>query len=755
MKKIISISLLLIVPIFLFSQNKVWKSYSGDRIIEQKVDSVLSLMTVKEKIGQMSQFSANWSVTGPVMPDNFLPYLKKGLIGSIFNAVTVDGVREMQKIAVEKTRLGIPILFGYDVIHGYKTIFPIPLAEACSWDLDLMKQTARIAAEEATADGLSWTFAPMVDISRDPRWGRVMEGAGEDPFLGSQIAKARVEGFQGGKDWRSLKETNTILSCVKHFAAYGAAESGRDYNVAELSEHTLRNVYFPPYKTAIEAGAGTVMAAFNEVNGVPSTANYWLLTKVLREEWGFKGFVVTDYTGINELVPHGVAKDEKQAAMLALKAGNDMDMTGATYIKYLEGLFNEKKITEEQINVAVRRILEMKFLLGLFDDPYKYMDEDRSARTIRKPEFLETARKAVARSLVLLKNDKQLLPIEKNKHTKVALLGPMMKNSINLNGEWQGRGDRNKSVSIYKGLMDVYKNSNVKFDYAKGCEIDGFTSKSIDEAVKVAEKSDVLLVAVGEDFNWSGEAACRTNIQLPEGQQKLLKALKKTGKPIALLILSGRPLDISWEAQNIDAIVQVWFPGSQGGYGVADVVSGDYNPSGKLVMSFPRNVGQIPVYYNQKPTGRPVDLKNPTVDYKSRYIDASITSLFPFGYGLSYTTFSIKNLKLDTSVLRPNGRIVATVDVTNTGEREGEVVVQMYCRDLVGSTTRPIKELKGFQKINLKPQEKRQVQFVITPELLKYYGINHKKVIEPGDFKLWISQNSADTTNVADFSYKE
>lgn len=731
-----------------------WQSFSGDKAIEQKVDSVLNLMTLEEKIGQMAQFSANWSVTGPVMPDDFQPYLEKGLIGSIFNAVTVDGIYKMQKTAVEETRLGIPILFGYDVVHGYKTIFPIPLAEACSWNLDLMRKTAQIAAEEATADGISWTFAPMVDISRDPRWGRVMEGAGEDPYLGSKIAKARVEGFQGGNDWKSLKELNTVLACAKHFAAYGAAESGRDYNTAELSEHTLRNIYLPPYQAALEAGVGTFMASFNEVNGVPATASHWLMTDILRDQWGFKGFVVSDYTGINELIPHGVAENEKQAAELAANAGIDMDMTGSTFIKYLKKLVEEGKVSEKTIDNAARRILEMKFLLGLFDDPYRYLDENRSKTTLQKPEFIETARKAVAQSIVLLKNKNNILPIKKDKAKKVALIGPMIKDSINLNGEWQGRGNRDESVPIFRGISEVYKNSKVTFTYAKGSTLSEATPQSIQEAVSVAQKADVVLVALGEDFNWSGEAASLTDIRLKKAQHDLLKALKKTEKPIVLLVLSGRPLDLSWEDENIDAIAQVWFPGTQGGYGVADVISGNYNPSARLVMSFPRSVGQVPVYYNQKNTGRPVDLNHPDVDYKSNYEDASITPLYPFGYGLSYTTFSVTDVKLDKSTLTKDEVITVTARVTNTGSVSGELVTQLYVRDVVGSVTRPLKELKGFQKTALEAGRSKTIQFKITPEDLAFYGIDMKKKTEPGKFKLWVGQSAIDNTNELEFEYK-
>ncbi len=732
-----------------------WQSFSGDQRVEQRVDSVLKLMTLQEKIGQMTQFSANWSITGPVMPDDFQPYLEKGLIGSIFNATSVKGVRQMQEVAVEKTRLGIPILFGQDVIHGYKTIFPIPLAEACSWDLEMMRRTAEIAAIEAASDGINWTFAPMVDIGRDARWGRVMEGAGEDPYLGSKVAEARVKGFQGGSDWKSLSSTTTLLACGKHLAAYGAAESGRDYNTAELSEHTLRNVYLPPYEAALKAGVGTFMASFNEINGVPATADKWLMTDILRNEWGFKGFVVSDYTGINELVPHGVAKDEKHAAQLAANAGVDMDMTGSTFIKYLEESVKEGKVSEQNIDNAVRSILEMKFLLGLFDDPYRYLNENRAQQNTMTTEFMETARKAVAASVVLLKNE-NILPISKESGKTIALIGPLMNDSVNLNGEWAGLGDRNKSVPIFKGLTDKYKNSSVKLIYAQGSTITETSAKQINDAISAAKRADIVITAMGEDFNWSGEAAVRTDIRLPEAQRELLKALKETGKPIVLVSLSGRPLDLSWEDENLHAILQAWFPGTQAGHGIADVIAGDYNPSGRLAMSFPRNVGQIPIYYNQKNTGRPVDLSDEKVDYKSHYLDTSITPLYPFGYGLSYTTFSISNVSTDKSQMKTEkDKMTVTANVRNTGNIDGELVVQLYTRQLWASVTRPVKELKGFQKVALKAGESKQISFELTTEDLAFYGIDMKKKTEPGDFKLWIAQSSDDQSNEISFSVTE
>ncbi len=729
-----------------------WVSYSGDQQVERRVDSVMKLMTLEEKIGQMTQFSANWSITGPVMSDDFKPYLDQGLIGSIFNATSVEGIRRMQQIAVDSTRLGIPILFGQDVIHGYKTIFPIPLAEACSWDLEMMRRTAEIAAIEAASDGINWTFAPMVDISRDARWGRVMEGAGEDPYLGSRVAEARVIGFQGGRGGDSLGAFHTLLACGKHLAAYGAAESGRDYNTAELSEHTLRNVYLPPYEAAAKAGVGTFMASFNEINGMPATANRWLLTGILREEWGFKGFVVSDYTGINELVPHGVAEDEPHAAELAVNAGVEMDMTGATYIKYLTRAVKEGRVSEKTIDNAARRILEMKFLLGLFDDPYRYLDEKRARENTMTPAFMETARRAVSSSVVLLKNANNLLPISRERAVTLALVGPLMNDSVNLNGEWAGLGDRNKSVPILKGLTEKYSESAVKLIYAEGSGITDTSPGKIAEAVSAARRADIVIAAVGESFHWSGEAAVRSDIHLPEAQRQLLEALKETGKPVVLVNLSGRPLDLSWEDQHMDAILQAWFPGTQAGHGIADVVAGDVNPSARLVMSFPRNIGQVPIYYNRKNTGRPVDLSNEKIDYKSNYLDTSITPLYPFGYGLSYTTYTISELSLDKpSMQAADDSISVSATVQNMGSMDGEMVVQLYIRDLVGSVTRPVKELKGFQKIALKAGESRQVTFELRAEDLAFYGIEMKKKTEPGSFKLWIAQSAADNSNETDF----
>lgn len=741
-----------------------WQSYSGNKRVEHKVDSVLSLMTLEEKIGQMAQYSMDWDITGPVVPNNFKEYIDKGLVGSIFNAYTVDGVRKVQQQIMEHSRLKIPAIFGYDVIHGYKTIFPIPLAESCSWDLDGMRETAHIGAEEASASGINWTFAPMVDISRDARWGRVMEGAGEDPFLGSAIAKARVEGFQGSDDGSKLAENNTLLACAKHFAAYGAAEAGRDYNTAELSQNTLMNMYMPPYKAANDAKVGTYMASFNDINGMPSTCNKWLMTNVLRDDWHFKGFVVTDYTGIEELINHGVAANLQEAAIRSVNAGIDMDMTSAAFSKELESAVKEGSVSEKTIDNAVRHILEMKFLLGLFDDPYKYLDTTREKETLMKPEFLKTARESGDKSIVLLKNNNQFFPIDPNKKLTVALIGPMVMDKIDQNGEWAAKGDRSQSISLYEGLAERYKNTNVKFIYAKGCELSGSDKSQFSQAVKTAKQADIVLAAMGENFNWSGEAASRSDIRLPKIQRSLLKALKTTGKPLGLILMNGRPLQLSWEDQNLDAIMEAWFLGTMAGRSMADVISGDYNPSARLTMSFPRTVGQEPLYYNQKSTGRPVPQgqwrnriePNPDtfkgVDYKSMYLDVPNSALYPFGYGLSYTTFNISNITLDKTEMTKNDSIIATVNVTNTGKRDGEIVVQMYLHDVVADVTRPVKELKGFKKIALKAGESKLVSFTIKNDLLKYYNYQLNYGSDPGQFTVFIGQNSEDNKNMTSFT---
>ncbi|MEG0948415.1 MAG: beta-glucosidase BglX [Bacteroidales bacterium] len=731
-----------------------WKSFSGDKRIEQRVDSVLALMTLEEKIGQMTQFSSHDDITGPVMSQDIDPYLRKGLVGSIFNAANADGIRQLQERALAESRLKIPVLFGYDVIHGFKTIFPMPLAESCSWDLALMEESAAIAAEEAGAAGLNWTFAPMVDIARDARWGRVMEGAGEDVYLGSLIAEARVKGFQG-ETWQDLGKQEKILACAKHFAAYGFAEAGRDYNTVDMSDRTLRETIFPPFEAAKKAGVATFMTAFNEIGGVPSTASKYLYTDVLRNEWNFNGFVVTDYTAINELVPHGVAKDNAEAAMKAANAGIDMDMTGGVFLEHLKGQVEAGLVKEETIDAAVRRILEMKFILGLFDDPYKYLDAEKEKATILKPEFLAASRKGAQRSIVLLKNDNAFFPIKKEDRKTVALIGPMVKNRISMNGEWAGRGYRDQSASLFDGLTEKYKDSNVKFIYAEGCDEITTGKEGFAQALAAARQADVILLGMGEDFNWSGEAASRTDIKLPGAQQDLLKELKKLGKPMGLVLMNGRPLDLSWEDENVDGIMEAWYLGTMAGHAMADVIAGDYNPSAKLTMSFPRNVGQLPLYYNQKNTGRPLPANDPKMDYKSSYLDVANTALYPFGHGLSYTTFRISDMKLDKTELKRGETLIITANVSNTGDVDGEEIVQLYIRDVAASVTRPVKELKGFSKIALKKGESREVKFTLTEQDLEILDLEMNKRAEAGDFKVWVATSSADESNEAAFLLKD
>jgi beta-glucosidase len=746
MKKQFIIYIFLSLALISCNKNLSWLSYSGDRQIMHKVDSVLAMMTLDEKIAQMTQFASNGEIiTGPASQSDVAKYLREGTIGSVFNTVTVNNNKTIQDAAMNNSRLKIPVLIGFDVVHGFRTIFPMPLAESCSWDLELMKETSRIAAEEASAVGIHWTFAPMVDIARDARWGRVMEGAGEDPYLGSLIAEARVKGFQG-ENLKDLKKNNTILACAKHFAAYGAAEAGRDYNVANISERTLFETYLPPFKAAKDAGAATYMTAFNEIAGVPCTGNGYLINNILRNNWQFGGLVVSDHTAVHELVPHGVAKDDKGAAAIAVNAGVDLDMADGVYIDNLKKAVEEGLVTEQTIDNSVRRILEMKFILGLFDDPYKYLDTNREKATLMKPEYLEKAREAVRKSVVLLKND-NIFPIDKSKQMTIALIGPMVKEQRSLNGEWSGRGRREESITLYDGLNEKYKGTNVKFIYAKGCEIEGNDKSGFSEASAAARKADVVLIAMGEDFNMSGEAACRTDIKLPGVQQDLLKELKKLNKKCALILFNGRPLDLSWEDANMDAILEAWYPGTMAGYGIADVIAGDYNPSGKLTISFPRNIGQLPIYYNHKNTGRPVDPANPKADYRSSYLDIDNSPLYPFGYGLSYTTFSIKNLKLDKISFKSGETITVTADVSNSGEYDGEEVVQLYIRDLVASITRPVKELKGFARISLKKGETKEVKFLITDKDLAFYDATMNFTTEPGEFRLWVSSSSADETN--------
>ncbi|MEB8330334.1 glycoside hydrolase family 3 C-terminal domain-containing protein [Flavobacteriaceae bacterium KMM 6897] len=716
---------------------------SKESLIQKKVDSLLSIMTLEEKIGQTVLYSSGWTVTGPTLDKNYTDYLKKGMVGALFNAKSAKYTREMQKIAVENTRLGIPLLFGFDVIHGYKTIFPIPLGEAASWDLDIMEKTAGIAAAEAAASGLHWTYAPMVDIARDPRWGRISEGAGEDVFLGSAIAKARVKGFQG----KDLADVNTVLACVKHYAAYGAALAGRDYHSVDMSERELRDTYLPPFIAATEAGVATFMTSFNEISGIPSSGNDFLLDDVLRGEWEFDGFVVTDYTSINEMVPHGFSKDEKHAGEQAINAGVDMDMQGGIFLNHLKPLVAEEKVSVERINEAARKILSMKYRLGLFEDPYRYSNEVREEETIYKAEYMAVAKEAATKSMVLLKNENRTLPLKKN--AKIALVGPLAKDEAHILGSWAAEGDRQgKAISVYEGLENMGILDNIQ--YAKGCEIDSDSKEGFQAALEAASQSDVVVMVLGESEHMSGEAASRTNIDLPGVQKELIAEIKKTGKPIILVLMNGRPLTLEYEAKTVDAILEAWQPGTMGGAAIVDNLFGIHNPSGKLPVTFPRNIGQIPIYYNMKNTGRPIDPNSPNQDYRSNYIDAPNTPLFPFGYGLSYTDFIYSKVTLNTTKIRFNESLKAFVTIKNNGAVAGEEIVQLYIRDLVGSVTRPVKELKGFKKIMLEPGQEQTVEFTITSKDLRFYNRQMDFTAEPGDFDLFIGTNS-DTGNKTSF----
>lgn len=727
---------------FLHGQPSI--SIGQDPKIESEIDSLMALMTLEEKIGQLTLYTSDIDVTGPTIREGYKEDIRNGYVGSIFNAYGAEYTKSLQKIAVEETRLKIPLLFGYDVIHGHKTIFPMPLGESASWDLEAIEKSAQIAAAEASAEGLHWTFAPMVDVARDPRWGRIAEGAGEDTYLGTKIAVARIKGFQG----ENLKDLNTILACAKHFAAYGAALAGRDYNTVDMSDRVLREVYFPPFKAAVEAGVATFMTSFNEVDGVPATGSRYLMTDVLKEEWGFDGFIVTDYTSINEMVPHGIVANEKEAAELAINAGVDMDMQGGVYQDHLADLVKNNKVNEAQIDESVRRILRMKFLLGLFEDPYRYSDTQREKDVVMSKEHLAAARDISRKSIVLLKNEGNTLPLKKNTKS-IAVIGPLADSKRNMIGSWSAAGDYTKAVTLLEGIKAAVP-SSTKVIYAKGANIDDDTTKWIDEAVKVARTADVVILAIGEDAQMSGEAASRSSIDLPGVQLELAKALKKTGKPIVAVLMNGRPLTINWLDENIPSILETWFLGTQAGHAIADVIFGDYNPSGKLPVTFPQSVGQIPIYYNNKNTGRPRSDQK----YTSKYLDISNEPLYPFGYGLSYTNFTYSNLGVSKSSYKMDETIKVTVTVSNSGKFAGEEVVQLYIRDLVGSVTRPVKELKGFKKIHLEPGKSQQVQFELTKEDLAFYTRDMNFEAEAGNFKVFVGSNSRDVLE-ADFELEE
>mgnify|MGYP003794275557 CR=1 FL=1 len=756
---------IIMISIILFlsgceSSNQSSELYDSKDEIDKKVDSVLSLMTLQEKIGQMNQYNGFWNVTGPEPKEGDAAkkyeHLRTGMVGSMLNIRGVDEVRKVQKIAVEESRLGIPLIIGFDVIHGYKTISPIPLAEAASWDMEAIKKSAAVAAAESAASGINWTFAPMVDISRDARWGRVMEGAGEDPYLGSKIAYARVKGFQGD----DLSAVNTVAATAKHFAGYGFSESGRDYNTVDVGTSTLYNIILPPFKATIEADVKTFMNSFNELNGIPATGNKFLQRDILKEKWKFDGFVVSDWGSIVEMKNHGYAKNDKEAAMLAANAGSDMDMESYLYVNHLEELIADGNVDEDLIDDAVKRILKVKFELGLFEDPYKYCDSDREKRVVGSKEINEVVLDMAKKSIVLLKNENNLLPLKKEGQ-KIALIGPLSDDKNSPLGSWRIAADDNTAISVLEGMKQYDKNT---LTHQKGAdlvvgnpafvfetEINETGTSGFQAAIKIAKNADVVVMVLGEYGFQSGEGRSRTNLDLPGVQQQLLEAVYKVNKKVVLVLMNGRPLTINWADKNIPAIVEAWHLGTQSGNAIVQVLYGDYNPSGKLPMTFPRSVGQVPIYYNYKNTGRPTYPGNNLV-FWSHFSDEENTPLYPFGYGLSYTTFKYDHLKLSTDSFRGNEKIEVTFDLYNTGKYEGKEVVQLYIRDLYGSITRPVKELKGFEMVSLKPGETKQVMFTINKEMLKFYTANEKWETETGDFKVFIGGSSY-TKLEADFEF--
>ena len=707
----------------------------------ERVMALLAEMTLEEKIGQMTLFTSTWSTTGPTMRDGYERDIRAGRVGAIFNAFTAEYTRELQDMAVEETRLGIPLLFGYDVIHGHRTIFPISLGEAASWDLGAIERAARISAVEASAEGVHWTFSPMVDVARDPRWGRVSEGSGEDPYLGSRIAEARVRGYQG----TDLGATDTVLATAKHFAAYGAAQAGRDYHTTNMSDRELRETYLPPFQASVDEGVATLMTAFNELNGVPATADDYLLEDILRGEWGFEGFVVTDYTSINEMVEHGYARDEAHAAELAVNSGVDMDMQGAAFLTYLEDAVLAGRVPMTRINEAVTRILTMKERLGLLDDPYRYSDVERQQRLVYASEHLEAARDMARRSMVLLKNSGGVLPLP-DRIRSIALVGPLADSKADMIGSWAAAGDRkSRPVTVREGLAARLPRANA-VRYARGAGYDfGDTSRDgINEALDAARQADVVVAVVGERWDMTGEAASRTSLRLPGTQSALLRALKETGKPLIVVLMNGRPLALEWVDDHADAVLEAWYPGTMGGHAIADVLFGDYNPSGKLPITYPRNVGQVPLYYNMKNTGRPYTPDKQGEKYLSRYLETPNTPLYPFGYGLSYTSFEYGELVLSGDTLSPGERLTVSIDVTNTGERFGEEVVQLYVRDRVGSVTRPVRQLRGFEKIALDAGQSVTVSFDIEPRDLAFYRRDMTFGYEAGAFEVGVGGSSQD-----------
>lgn len=740
----------------------VLRMQGQDAKMNQFITDLMLKMTLEEKIGQLNLTTSGDFVTGNAVNDKVQQKLKSGQIGGMLNASSLAGMKASMDIAVKDSPHHIPLLFGMDVIHGYQTIFPIPLAMSCLWDMTLVEKSARVAAQEATANGIAWTYSPMVDIARDPRWGRIAEGAGEDPWLGSQIAKAMVKGYQGN----DLTLDNTMMSCVKHFALYGAAEAGRDYNTVDMSKIAMYNDYLPPYKAAIDAGAGSAMTSFNVIDGIPATGNHWLLTELLRNQWGFKGFVVTDYTAINEMINHGMG-DLQTVSALALKAGTDMDMVGEGFLTTLKKSLTEGKITIKDIDQACRRVLEAKYKLGLFTDPYRYMNPARSKTDVMTDANIQTAREVSMRSMVLLKNDKQILPLKKS--GTIAVIGPLGASRKDMIGTWAFAGGQDKVSSVFDGIKNI-GGSSVNVIYAKGSELTDnamllkndapyvipgqkqevqpvvTAEELLKEALQAAEKADVIVAVLGESSSWSGEASSMNDIGIQKVQQNLLKSLIETGKPVVLVLINGRPMTLPWESANVSAILEAWAGGTEAGNAVATILFGDYNPSGKLTTTFPVTVGQIPLYYNHKNTGRPYDSKN---KYTSRYLDILNDPLYPFGYGLSYTTFDYSDINLSKKQLKGEEKLTASVTITNSGKVAGEEVVQLYIQDTAASISRPVKELKNFKKVMLQPGEKKDISFEISTSDLKFFNSSLKHVWEPGDFNIFIGTNSRDVKSAS------
>jgi beta-glucosidase len=733
-----------------------------DAKMQQFISKLMQQMTPEEKIGQLNLVSVGFTVTGPVVSEGVDAKIAKGLVGGVLNTFTPVAARKLQEMAVTQTRLHIPLLMGFDVIHGHRTILPIPLGLAATWDLPAIERGAHIAGQEASADGINWVYSPMVDITRDPRWGRVAEGAGEDPYLGAQIARAMVHGYQGPTN--DMTRPDNVMACLKHFALYGAAEAGRDYNTTDMSRQRMYNEYLPPYKAAVDAGVGSVMSSFNDINGIPATANKWLMTDLLRRQWGFLGFVATDYTAINELSAHGLG-DDKKVSELALNAGIDMDMVGEIFLNNLAKNIKEGTVKQADVDAACRRVLEAKYRLGLFQDPYRGVTEARAKQVLMQPSFVQAARDIARRSLVLLKNDNQTLPLKNT--ANIAVVGPLADRPMDMIGNWSGAGDGKQAVSILQGIKNV-AGATVRVTYTHGANVtedDQLIKRlnehggqldidprpadaQIAEAVAAAQKAEVIVAVVGESQGMTGEAASRADIGLPGRQLDLLKALKATGKPLVVVLVNGRPLTLPWENDNASAILETWFGGTQAGNAVADVLFGVYNPSGKITMTFPRSVGQVPIYYNHKNTGRPY--AGVLLDkYKSRYLDAPNDPLYPFGFGLSYSTFTYGKPTVSKSSITTGQGLDVNVTVKNTGQRDGEEVVQFYLRDVVGSSTRPVQELKGFQKILLKAGESRQVTFHVSDNDLKFYNEDLKLVAEPGEFEAMTGGNSRDVQKVS------